>query len=83
MAEAADAAPEPGPPPDAAPAHGLSPCELEVVRLLAEGRSNREIAEALFVSHGTATTHVRNILGKLGLDSRTAAATWAIRHGLA
>jgi DNA-binding CsgD family transcriptional regulator len=61
---------------------GLSPRELEVVRLLAAGGSNRQIAEALFVSHGTATTHVRNILTKLGLTSRTAVAAWAIRHGL-
>ncbi|MDQ3692409.1 MAG: tetratricopeptide repeat protein [Chloroflexota bacterium] len=68
---------------DPAARSGLSPRELEVVRLLAAGRSNREIADALFVSHGTATTHVRNILAKLDLTSRTAVAVWAIRHGLA
>ena len=62
---------------------GLSPRELEVVRLLAEGRSNQEIADALFISHRTATTHVANILTKLGLESRTAVAAYAIRHGLA
>jgi len=56
---------------------------LEVVRLIADGRSNQEIADALFISHRTATTHVRNILNKLGLDSRTAVAAWAIRQGLA
>jgi non-specific serine/threonine protein kinase len=67
---------------DAAARSGLSPRELEVVRLVAAGRSNREIADALFISHGTATTHVRNVLAKLGLDSRTAVAGWAIRHGL-
>jgi len=66
-----------------APAHGLSSRELEVVRLIAEGRSNQEIADALFIGHRTATTHVRNILNKLGLDSRTAVAAWAIRQGLA
>jgi non-specific serine/threonine protein kinase len=61
---------------------GLSPRELEVVRLLAAGRSNHQIADALFISPATAMTHVRNILAKLGLDSRTAVAAWAIRHGL-
>ena len=63
--------------------HGLTPRELEVVRLIAAGRSNQEIADALFVSHNTAITHVRHIFNKLGLHSRTAVATWAIRHGLA
>ncbi|CAA9577280.1 MAG: hypothetical protein AVDCRST_MAG33-3193 [uncultured Thermomicrobiales bacterium] len=63
-------------------ADGLTPREVEVVRLLAAGRSNREIATALFVSQSTAISHVRNILAKLGLDSRTAVAAWAIRHGL-
>jgi non-specific serine/threonine protein kinase len=62
---------------------GLTPRELEVVRLIAAGRSNQEIADALFISHRTATTHVRNILTKLDLDSRTAIAAWAIRGGLA
>jgi DNA-binding CsgD family transcriptional regulator len=66
-----------------APAHGLSPREREVVALIAAGRSNQEIADALFISHRTATTHVRNILTKLDLPSRTAVAAWAIRHGLA
>lgn len=61
---------------------GLSSRELEVVRLIAAGRSNREIAEALCVGHSTAITHVRHILAKLNFDSRTAIATWAIRHGL-
>jgi DNA-binding NarL/FixJ family response regulator len=47
-----------------------------------QGRTNREIAAALFVSHRTATTHVANILGKLGVTSRTEAAAWAVREGL-
>jgi non-specific serine/threonine protein kinase len=68
--------------PDLATQSGLSPRELEVVRLIAAGRSNQEIADALYISHGTATTHVRNILAKLNLDSRTAVAAWAIRNGL-
>jgi non-specific serine/threonine protein kinase len=71
------------PPAQPVPAHGLSRRELEVVRLIAAGRSNQEIAEALFISHRTATTHVRNILTKLDLPSRTAVAAWAFRHGLA
>ncbi len=61
----------------------LTPREVDVVRLLAAGKSNREIADALFVSHTTAVTHVRHILAKLGLDSRAAVAAWAVRHGLA
>jgi DNA-binding NarL/FixJ family response regulator len=80
------AAPEPGSPPvveDPGARAGLSPRELEVVRLVAEGRSNQEIGDALFISQGTARTHVQHILTKLGLDSRAAVAAWAVRHGLA
>jgi DNA-binding CsgD family transcriptional regulator len=68
-------------PPDVAP-HGLSPRELDVLRLLVEGRSNQEIAAALFISPRTAANHVANIMNKLGLDSRTAVAAWAIRHAV-
>ena len=60
----------------------LTERERAVLRLLAEGRSDREIAEALSVSPRTAMTHVANILGKLGVTSRTAAASLAIRNGL-
>jgi NarL family two-component system response regulator LiaR len=49
---------------------------------MAKGLSNREIADALFVSHRTVTTHVTNILTKLNVDSRTAAVSFAIRSGL-
>ncbi len=62
---------------------GLSPREVDVVRLIAAGRSNREIADALFVSPSTVISHVRSVLAKLGLDSRAAVAAWAVRHGLA
>jgi predicted ATPase/DNA-binding CsgD family transcriptional regulator len=57
--------------------------EQEVLRLLIEGRSNREIAEQLFISPRTATTHVTNILGKFGVETRAAAVTYAFQHDLA
>lgn len=63
--------------------HGLTPREVEVLRLLAEGRSNRAIADVLSLSERTVENHVLHIMTKLDLDSRTAAATWAVRHGLA
>jgi non-specific serine/threonine protein kinase len=62
--------------------HGLSRRELEVVRLLVEGLSDREIGERLFISQYTVSRHVAGILNKLGVNSRTAAATWAVRHDL-
>ena len=61
----------------------LTPRELEVVRLIAQGYENREIAEHLVVSEATVRTHVSNILGKLHLASRTQAALYALREGLA
>ena len=60
----------------------LSPRELDVLRLVVDGRSNQEIATALFISRPTVANHVASILSKLGVDSRTAAATWAVRQGL-
>jgi DNA-binding NarL/FixJ family response regulator len=60
----------------------LTARELEVLRLLAEGRANKEIAAALALSERTARTHVSSILAKLGLNSRTQAALWAVREGL-
>ena len=62
--------------------HGLSRRELQVLALLAEGRTNQQIADLLFISRRTATSHVTNILAKLGLTSRTAAVAYAFRHGL-
>jgi DNA-binding NarL/FixJ family response regulator len=61
----------------------LTPRETEVLRLLAEGLSNRALAERLFVSEKTVKTHVSSILAKLGLADRTQAALYAVRHGLA
>jgi DNA-binding NarL/FixJ family response regulator len=62
--------------------HGLSPRELEVLRLLAEGLADREIGERLFISHRTVMVHVSNLLAKLEVPSRTAAVNYALRHGL-
>ncbi len=63
--------------------HDLTARELEVLRLLAEGRSNRAIGEVLFISERTVDHHVDHILTKLELGSRTAAAIYAVRHGMA
>jgi DNA-binding CsgD family transcriptional regulator len=62
---------------------GLTQREVEVLRLVAQGMSDREIARELFISDNTVMNHVSHILGKLGVDSRTAAATFAVRHDLA
>src|SRR5215211_1390063 len=64
------------------PLAGLTPRELEVLRLLVEGRSNRQIAEQLFISGKTASVHVTNILAKLGVHSRLEAAAYARRLGM-
>jgi len=61
---------------------GLTGREREVLRLLVAGRSNREIAAALFIAPKTASVHVSNILGKLGAASRTEAAAIALQAGL-
>jgi DNA-binding NarL/FixJ family response regulator len=61
---------------------GLTAREFEVLRLVAAGRSNREIAAELFISAKTASVHVSNILGKLGVTSRGEAAAAAHRRRL-
>src|SRR5215210_1761100 len=65
------------------PAEALTGREAEVLRLLAEGRANKEIARALGVAEDTVKTHVRHLLAKLGVQSRTQAALYAARTGLA
>jgi len=61
---------------------GLSPRETEVLALIAEGRTNREIGARLFITESTAAVHVSRILGKLGVSGRVEAAAVAIRLGL-
>lgn len=61
----------------------LTEREMDVLRLVAQGLSNQEIAEALVISQGTVRTHVSNILSKLHLANRTQAALYALREGIA
>ena len=69
--------------PATAPAtHGLTTRELEVLRLLATGRTNRAIAAELFLSEKTIARHASNIFGKLGVSSRAAATAYAYEHDL-
>lgn len=65
------------------PLGALTDREREILRLVAAGKANKEIATELVISERTARTHVSNILRKLGLASRTQAALWAIREGFA
>ena len=61
---------------------GLTERELDVLRLVAEGLSNREIGEGLFITANTAANHVRSILSKTGAANRTMAAMYAAEHDL-
>jgi len=62
---------------------GLSRRQAEVLRLVAQGRTNREIAAALVLTEGTVANHVTAVLAKIGADNRAAAVAYAVRHGLA
>jgi DNA-binding NarL/FixJ family response regulator len=62
--------------------NGLTDREVEVLRLVARGRANKEIARELTIVEKTVKTHVSSILAKLGLQSRTQAALFAVKHGL-
>ena len=75
----ADRLPRPRPTPDP---YGLTKREREVLALVSLGRTNRQIADELFISENTAGVHVSNILGKLGVAGRTEAAAIAVRGGL-
>ncbi len=72
----------PAPPVRFGTPHGLSAREMDVLRLIVAGRTDREIAEELFISKRTVTTHVSNIFNKLGLSTRAEAAAFAVRHEL-
>ncbi len=63
-------------------ARGLTAREREVTALVAQGKANRDIAEALTVELKTVETHITHILNKLGFDNRVQIATWAVNHGL-
>jgi DNA-binding NarL/FixJ family response regulator len=60
--------------------HGITSRELEVLQLVADGKTNHEIADALFISVPTVKRHLTNIFGKLGVASRAAAADYARTH---
>jgi len=70
------------PPAAPSPAPDLTERELEVLRLIAQGMNNQQIAQALTISEKTVKTHVSNILGKLEVDDRTQAAIYALKKGL-
>jgi NarL family two-component system response regulator LiaR len=72
--------PPKSPPPEVDP---LTEREMEVLKLVAQGKSNQEIGQQLVISEGTVRAHVSNILGKLHLASRTQATLYALRQGLA
>jgi ATP/maltotriose-dependent transcriptional regulator MalT len=63
-------------------AHGLTPRQVEVLRLVAAGKSNRDIAAALVISEHTVARHIQNIFAALGVSSRTAASAFAFEHDL-
>jgi DNA-binding NarL/FixJ family response regulator len=62
--------------------HDLTPRELDVLTLIARGRSNKVIARELGVAEKTVKTHVSHILAKLGVSDRTQAALYAVKQGL-
>jgi DNA-binding NarL/FixJ family response regulator len=69
--------------PEVAPPDALTERENDVLKLLAQGKANKEIARDLFIGEKTVKTHVSNILLKLGVQSRTQAALYAAQNGLA
>ena len=83
LPEGCDDVPEPEAAAFDADPFGLTPREREVLAMVAEGATNREIGERLFMAEKTASVHVSRILAKLDVRSRTEAAAVAHRHGLA
>ncbi|KUL52319.1 LuxR family transcriptional regulator [Streptomyces sp. NRRL F-4489] len=79
----ADPAPTRRPEPPDEPPDGLTAREVEVLRLVAEGQTNPEIARSLHVSTATVKTHINNLFAKAGLRDRAQAIHYAYRHGLA
>jgi DNA-binding NarL/FixJ family response regulator len=69
-------------PADGGLADTLTPRELEVLGLVQLGRSNREVAEVLFISRGTVKRHIENIMAKLGVSDRTQAVVRALQLGI-
>jgi DNA-binding NarL/FixJ family response regulator len=68
--------------PDAQPPGGLTPREAEILALVAEGITNRQVAAGLVISEKTVARHLANIYPKLNVTTRTAAAAWARRQGI-
>lgn len=88
LSEARDVSPTPAAPSPQeaarryAPRHGLTRRELEILRLIAAGQSNREIGDTLFITSATVARHLANLYAKLGVDTRARAAAYAHQHGL-
>ena len=80
LGQKASPPPSAGPPAAHVPFSGLTKREQEVAELVAQGLSNKEIADALVIAQRTAETHVENILMKLGLTSRTQVVAWLTRY---
>jgi NarL family two-component system response regulator LiaR len=70
-------------PDQAASENNLTDREIEILQMVAQGRTNQQIADALFLSERTVRTHITNILAKLRLENRTQAALYALRQGIA
>jgi two-component system nitrate/nitrite response regulator NarL len=77
-----DVAEAPGPSDAAGAARGLSPRELQILRALVNGRSNKAIARELSISEATVKVHLKALLRKVRVNNRTQAAVWALNQGL-